>query len=100
MKMVAVIDDFNRAIGLNQQCAYLYYDRGNVFAQRGDLEKAIADFDKAIEIDANLAEAHYNRGLAHLRQKHTALAVKDLSKAGELGIYKAYGIIKKDCNKK
>ena len=100
MKMVAVIDDFSRAIELNQQCAYLYYDRGNVFAQRGDLEKAIADFDKAIEIDANLAEAHYNRGLAHLRQKHTDLAVKDLSKAGELGLYKAYGIIKKYCNKK
>lgn len=100
MKLVAVLDDFNRAIELNQQCAYLYYDRGNVYAQRGELEKAIEDFDKAIAIDEKLSEAFYNRGLAHLRQKQNDLAIKDLSKAGELGLYKAYGIIKKYCNKK
>ena len=100
MKMVAVTDDLNRALELNSECAYLYYDRGNVFAKRGDLEKAIADFDKAIAIDPNLAEAYYNRGLAHLKQKQNEQAVKDLSKAGELGLYKAYGIIKKYCNKK
>ena len=95
MKLVAVVDDLDKALQLNPQCAYLHYNMGNVLSVRGDLEKAAACYSKAIEIDPNLAEAYYNRGLIGLRLKHNDEAVVDLGKAGELGLYKAYGIIKR-----
>ena len=95
MKLVTVIDDLDKAISLNPDCAFIYYNRGNAHSHRGDFDKAIADYDKAITLDPNLAEAYYNRGLAQIRKKETDKAIADLSKAGELGLYKAYGIIKK-----
>lgn len=95
MKLVAVMDDLDKALEYNPQCAYLHYNRGNVHSMRGELDEAVAEFTTAIELDPNLAEAYYNRGLAQLRLKHNDKAVTDLGKAGELGLYKAYGIIKK-----
>ena len=60
-----------------------------------DFAAAIDDYTRAIAIDGNLAEAWYNRGLAYLAQKRQAEGINDLSKAGELGLYTAYSIIKR-----
>ena len=51
---------------------------------------------RAIEKDPNLAEAWYNRGLTYLANKQQQEAISDLSKAGELGLYSAYSIIKRN----
>ena len=53
------------------------------------------DFTKAIQHDPNLAEAYYNRGLCRIYAGNVAEGNKDLSKAGELGLYNAYSILKK-----
>lgn len=95
MKTANVLSDLTVAIRLNRQNAYLLYNRGNANAARKDFAAAIADYTAAIAADASLAEAYYNRGIVLLRQGKTAEATIDLSKAGELGLYKAYGIIKK-----
>ena len=42
-----------------------YYNRGTVYAFRGDFERAIADYDKAIELNPNFVDAYYNRGLIY-----------------------------------
>jgi hypothetical protein len=42
-----------------------------------------------------LAEAYYNRGLAKIYTGNAEGGVADLSKAGELGMYKAYSVIKR-----
>lgn len=99
MKLVTIIDDLDRAASLNPECAYVFYDRGVAYSERGDLDKAVADFNRALDLDPNLAEAYYNRGLTFLRKKNVEKAIADLSKAGESGLYKAYGIIKKYAKK-
>jgi len=90
-----LLDNLSQAIDLSPQNAYLYYDRGNAHVQCLDYQKAIDDYSRAIQLDANLAEAFYNRGLAHMALKHQEQAVSDLSKAGELGLYTAYSILKR-----
>lgn len=96
LKAAKTLDDFNQAIKLDGQNAYLYYNRGNFHAARKDYQLAIDDYTKAIELDSRLAEAYYNRGIIRLENTHTKNAgIADLSKAGELGIYDAYGVIKR-----
>jgi lipoprotein NlpI len=95
MKNANVIGDLTDALKLAPQNAFLYYDRGTVYALRKDYMRAIDDFTHAIELDPQLAEAYYNRGLARIYGGQQAEGISDLSKAGELGLYTAYSIIKK-----
>ena len=94
MKTANVLSDLTQALKFDNS-AYLYYNRGNVYVQRNDHVHAIEDYTRAIELDQNLAEAWYNRGLARLALKQQDEAISDLSKAGELGLYTAYSIIKR-----
>ena len=95
LKSANVLGDLSDAIALSPDNAYLYYNRGNLYAQRGDYQRAIADYSKSLSLNQDLAEAWFNRGLAKIRAKHVAEGVEDLSKAGELGLYQAYSVIKK-----
>ena len=88
--------DFSDAIRLSKNNnAYIYYNRGNLHANRKELSKAIDDYTMAIKIDNKLAEAYYNRGIARSKTGNKATAIQDLSKAGELGLYDAYSVIKR-----
>lgn len=78
--------------------ALVYFEKAYKEAQEGHITEAIADFTKVIEINDRFAEAYYNRGLLHLLLDDQVFAIPDLSKAGELGIYQAYNIIKKNQN--
>ena len=90
-----VLGDLSDAIRLAPQNAFLYYDRGNLYAMRNDYQRAIDDYSRAIAIEQDLAEAYFNRGLVRIYAKKTAEGIADLSKAGELGLYQAYSVIKK-----
>ena len=90
-----VLGDLSDAIQLAPQNAYLYYNRGNLYALRRDYSRAIDDYSRAIQLEGQLAEAYYNRGLARIYSKKVDEGISDLSKAGELGIYQAYSVIKK-----
>jgi tetratricopeptide (TPR) repeat protein len=96
LQTARVLADLTEAIRLNPSCAYLYYNRGNVYVQRNDYQHAIDDYNRAIELEPHLAEAFYNRGLVRIAQKQQQEAVADLSTAGELGLYQAYSIIKQN----
>ena len=63
--------------------------------QRKEYERAIEDYTAAISINRSLAEAYYNRGLAYINSDNKRKGLQDLSKAGELGLYKAYSVMKK-----
>ena len=67
-------------------------------AQAGNINDAITGFTRVIEQNDHFAEAYFNRGILHLLLDDTPHAIPDLSKAGELGIYQAYNIIKKNQN--
>ena len=96
LRTANLIDQLTQAISLAPANAYLYYDRGNAHVQCLEFQQAIADYTQAIQLDGNLAEAYYNRGLARLASKQQAEGISDLSKAGELGLYTAYSIIKRN----
>lgn len=100
LKAAQTLTDFNKAILLDKQNAYLYYNRANFYATKKDNLLAIKDYTKAIAIDKQLPEAYYNRAIVYLRIGNTNAAIADLSKAGELGIYNAYSLIKKSRNTK
>jgi tetratricopeptide (TPR) repeat protein len=95
LKSANVLGDLSDAIALAPHNAYLYYNRGNLYAQRRDYQRAIADYSQALKLNQDLAEAWFNRGLAKIYAKHVDEGIEDLSKAGELGLYQAYSVIKK-----
>ena len=95
MRHVAVIADLDRAISLDSQNPYLYYNRATQHVLRTDYATAIEDYSKALRIDPEMAEAYYNRGLCYVKLNRTNEGIADLSKAGEMGLYQAYSIIKR-----
>ena len=94
LKSANVLSDLCEALKLAPHNPYLFYNRGCLYAQRKDYQRALDDFSRAIELDG-IPEAYYNRGLVYLRAEKKAEGIADLSKAGELGLYDAYSIIKK-----
>ena len=92
----SVLADLNHALELRPHNAYLYYNRGCIQAHRENLQQAIDDFTNALQYEPNLAEAYFNRGICHLNKGEKEKASADLSKAGELGIYDAYSVLKRN----
>ena len=45
-----------------------YYNRGNVYDEKGQLDQAISDFTKALEINPSYVEAYTNRGFVYLKK--------------------------------
>lgn len=80
--------------------ALTYFDLAYNQAQDGKMMEAIENLNIAIQINPLFAEAYYNRGLLKLLSDQQETAILDLSKAGELGIYQAYNIIKKNQRKR
>jgi tetratricopeptide (TPR) repeat protein len=56
--------DYNRAITIDPQDAFAYYNRGVAKFELGDKQGAILDYNRAITIDPQDAFAYYNRGVA------------------------------------
>jgi tetratricopeptide (TPR) repeat protein len=64
--------------------AITYYNRGNAYKAKGDLEHAIADYDKAIALDPKDADSYYNRGNADEAKGDINRAIADSTKAVNL----------------
>jgi tetratricopeptide (TPR) repeat protein len=94
LKMMKAKEDLDSAIKLSPKNAYLFFNRGNIYATQKEYTNAIDDYNKAIQLDGNLAEAYYNRGIAYCKNGDKTSGIRDLSRAGELGIYEAYSVIK------
>ena len=99
LRTANMLEAMTKAIALAPANAFLYYNRGNAYVKCVDYQLACNDYTKAIELDPMMAEAWYNRGLVRMALKQQNEAVADLSKAGELGLYQAYSILKRQ-NKK
>lgn len=74
--------------------AVLYYNLGCLEAEYGTLENALSDYSKALDADPLMAEAYYNKAVIYLLQSEETEATPLLSKAGELGILRAYTLLK------
>ncbi len=90
-----IIDDLNLVISLDETFEFAWFNRGIIKAILKDYEAAVKDFSQAIKINPDFAEAYFNRGLTKLYLKQEESGIKDLSKSGELGMVKAYSVIKR-----
>ena len=91
----AALDDLDKVLAQEPEFAACYYNKGNIYVQLKMWPEAIAAYTKAVELNAAFAEAYYNRGVAYILSGDYAKAIADLSQAGEMGLYKAYNLMKR-----
>ena len=92
------IADFTKAIELNPDYAYAYYNRGYVKCNLEDYKGAIADFTKAIELNPDFALAYVNRGISKENLNDLNGACADWRKAASLGDAAAKYNVRDKCN--
>lgn len=90
-----IMRDYDQCIEKAPDFAYAWYNRGNMLGLQKDYTTAINNYSSAIQINDQFGEAYFNRGLTYIYLGEAEKGKADLSKAGELGIYKAYSILKK-----
>ncbi len=61
-----------------------YNNRGAVYWEKGQYDRAISDFTKAIEIDTRYAKAYNNRGIVYRLQGQYDRAISDFTRAIEI----------------
>ncbi len=93
--MAEILADIDRVIALSPRMALAYYNRGNILAETGDVDGAIAAYTRAVELEPGLGVAYYNRGYQYLQQGDSRNGSADLSRAGELGIVSSYNLLKR-----
>ena len=86
------IDHLSILIPKNTNDKEAYYNRGNVYLDKNELDKAIDDYTKAVEIDDGYKEAYVNRGDAYFDKNEWDKAIEDYTKAIEIddGYKEAY----------
>lgn len=82
-RLAEAITDIGKAITLKQHPRF-YHDRGNLLAQTGDLDGAMADLNRAIEIEPKFAKAYGDRGIVRLLRGEDEAAELDFRKCFEL----------------
>lgn len=87
--------DLNEVIQQTPDLAQAYYNRANLYAKSGATAQARRDYDQALRLNRSFAEAYFNRGLLSYSEGKLKEGTSDLSRAGELGLYQAYGLIKR-----
>ncbi len=58
------VADFGRALRLDPNLAFAYFERAAIHHSRGAFDSAVADYDRALAIDPTLENAAYRRALA------------------------------------
>ncbi len=91
------IDDFNIAIKQDKSFSDAYFNRGSSYLFLKDYKASIDDYTKVIQLNKKDFQAYEQRGTAKFQSGDAKGACKDWSKAGELGDFKIYDVIKKNC---
>lgn len=79
-----VIDACTHIIALNPSHGMSYYNRGSIYNNQEQFEKAIHDFNDAITLMPDYSNAYNNRGLAYDRLGRYEEALSDFNYAIEL----------------
>jgi len=78
------LEYLNKAISLDPKYGDAYNNRGLVWLDKGDYDRAMADYTKAIELDPRDSTAYDNRGNIWYDKGDYNRAIADYSKAIEL----------------
>lgn len=90
-----IMDDLHKVVEIEPEFEFAYYNMSLVCCLKKDYDAALEALDKAISINKDFAEAYFNRGIIKIFRGNETDGVADLSKAGELGMFKAYNVIKR-----
>ena len=75
------IEDYSKAIEINQNYANAYNNRGNIKAKQQDYKEAIKDYDRALGLNTLFVEAYCNRGMAKESLADYNGAIRDFDEA-------------------
>lgn len=87
--------DYDKVLTLDPAFVYAYFNRGYVRCIQRDYRNALIDFSKAIELNPDFGDAWFNRGITQIYLGDREHGLADLRMAGQLGLYKAYNLIKR-----
>jgi len=82
----SAMEEFTRAIELDPEYYFAYYNRALVYYQSGELESSLADYSRAIELHPDNAYWTFERGFLHLELGDREKAIIDLERSLELGL--------------
>jgi tetratricopeptide (TPR) repeat protein len=92
------LETINRAITLDDSSAEIWYDRGVIRRDIGDLEGALDDFKKAIAINALFTSAYHNIGsIAWCDLGNREMGCSYWKKAADLGDEDSKDLYTKNC---
>ena len=90
-----ILSDLRQVLELSPDFEFAYYNISLVQCAKKQFNEAIESLNKAIELNPEFAEAYFNRGIINIYLGNEDDGAADLSKSGELGIPKAYNVIKR-----
>lgn len=79
----AALGDYNKAIALNPELIWAYYNRAMLYNNQENYDAALIDFDKAIELKPDFAKAHFYRATIFHRAEKYSEALAGYDKAVE-----------------
>ena len=92
---------YTKALELNPQFLEAYYNRGQAWNRKNELDRAISDFTHALNINPRFNETYFNRSRAFLKSGNLKKALDDAKKAFALSPdNKSYGQFIKDIESK
>lgn len=94
------LSDLKKAQQIAPQNAYVAYNQGCLLTLHNDRKAAVEAYSRAIGLDDRLAEAYFNRALLYHEAGEKEKAQADFGRAGEIGLYKAYAVMKQLSGKK
>jgi tetratricopeptide (TPR) repeat protein len=80
------MEEFTKAIEIDPDYYYAYYNRARGYCENGDLESCLADYNKAIELNPDNVYWTIERGFLHMELGDKEKAIIDLERVQELGI--------------
>ncbi len=93
-----IMEDLRKVLDIVPDFEFAYFNMSLVQCQRKRYDDALLSLDKAIELNPEFAEAYFNRGIIKIYLGQDEDGTIDLSRAGELGMFKAYNVIKRYTN--
>jgi Flp pilus assembly protein TadD len=83
----SAIENFNEAIRLKPDFAYIYDRRGDVYSiGLHRYQRAIEDYNEAIRLKSDFADAYYGRGRAYDELDQYQQAIEDYNQAIHIGL--------------
>ena len=88
------------AIAINVNYAQAFFDRGNVYGNLGQFDRALADYQRYLELRPDDPIGIFYRGQAYCLTNQKQLGCADLVRADQLGVAEAKSKIAVFCNGK